>query len=92
MNDNEVTRQIMAEHWRLDTERRSASTSALEAIAEQQRPAREALHEKCGVATGHNMNTTGYTVGGLAMARSPQGPDALARVGANEDRVAIERR
>lgn len=63
---NDVKDQIMAEHWRLERDRRSASTSALEAIAEQQRPAREALHERCAVATGHDMTTTGYTVGGLA--------------------------
>lgn len=65
----DVKTQIVNEHWRLDKERRSASTSALEAIAEQQRPAREALHERCGVATGHDMTTTGYTIGGLAYGR-----------------------
>lgn len=59
----------MAEYWRLDSERRSASTSALEAIAEQQRPARESLHERCAVAIGHDMTTTGYTIGGLAYGR-----------------------
>ena len=63
---NDVKEQIMAEYRRLDVLRRSASTAALKAIAEQQRPAREALHERCGVATGHNMTTAGYTVGGLA--------------------------
>lgn len=66
MSNEQVKKQIMAEYWRLDVMRRSASTSALEAIAEQQRPAREALHERCAVATGHNMTTTGYTMGGLA--------------------------
>lgn len=66
MSNEQVRKQIIAEYWRLDVLRRSASTSALQAIEEQQRPAREALHEKCGVATNHNMTTTGYTVGGLA--------------------------
>jgi len=63
---NDVKKQIIAEYWRLDVMRRSASTSALEAIAEQQRPAREALHERCGVELGHNFYITGNTVGGLA--------------------------
>jgi dTDP-glucose pyrophosphorylase len=69
MSDEQVKKQIIAEYWRLDVLRRSASTSALEAIAEQQRPAREALHAKCEEATGHNMMIEGNTVGGLAYGR-----------------------
>jgi len=66
---DDIKTQIVNVRWRLCREVRSASTSALEAIAEQQRPAREALHERCGVATGHDMTTTGYTIGGLAYGR-----------------------